>query len=162
MTILRTGQMPAQIKLSYLVITMAGLKSAQMKSLRRCKQTAKHRQVDMDKYQSGTMTFHKFVNRFNFSVQALGIIAFVFSLWFTCQTAWRALSLSTNTTESTRRPHFSHFICSTVFRAATYVPKKSYRHVFFIILNFFFVWLSAAEVGKLRLFCLLRNWWIRL
>jgi hypothetical protein len=34
----------------------------------------------MDKCQSGNMTFHKIVNRFNFSVQALNIIAFVFSL----------------------------------------------------------------------------------
>jgi hypothetical protein len=73
--------MSAQIKLSYFVITMTGLKSAQRKSLRRCKQTAKHRQVAyMDKCQSGTMTFHQFVNRFNFFVQALEIIAFVLSL----------------------------------------------------------------------------------
>ncbi len=64
--------------------------------------------------------------------------------------AGRALSLDTK--ESTRWPHFSKFICSTVFRAATYVSQKSDRYIFFIILNFLCVGLSAAEAGKLRLF----------
>ncbi len=38
------------------------------------------------------------------------------------------------------RPHFSHFICSTIFRAATYVSPKSDRYIFFIILNLICVW----------------------
>jgi hypothetical protein len=72
--------MSAQIKLSYFVIKMAGLKSAQRKVY------AVHTNCQAstvglhEKCQSGTRTFHQFVNRFDFSIQALEINAFVFSL----------------------------------------------------------------------------------
>jgi hypothetical protein len=157
-TMLRTGQMSAQIKLSYFVITMTGLKSAQRKSLR-----SAHKLPSIDRW----LTWKIPVRKYDISQVGTGS-TFLFVKLSKSLHLYSHFNLpakqhgepwaSTPTPQSPHdeRPHLSHFICSTIFRAATYVSHKSDRYIFFIILNFFCVWDWVQQQQQQSLF---RNWW---
>jgi hypothetical protein len=142
--------MSAQIKLSYFVITMAGLKSA-LFLRKRLRSALKLPSIDR------WFTWKMPVRKYDISQVGTGL-TFLFKLSKSLH-LYSHFDLpakqhgepwaSTPTPQSPHDewPYFSHFICSTIFRAATYVYHKSDRYIFFVILNFFCVcdWVQQKQ-----------------